>query len=113
MECYLLQRSNMVREWRRHVKEAVKAVSKVLPDANVFGSVVKGEAVGGSDVDIVSRHAPPSNIERAEMKVKIEKEAGLPLHHPFELHLVNEKESEWYFRRVKELMRIDDRLYSV
>ncbi|MEM1937339.1 MAG: nucleotidyltransferase domain-containing protein [Candidatus Caldarchaeum sp.] len=114
MEWYfdeLLQRANMVRQWRKYVAEIAKAVSKVLPDAKlyVFGSVVKGDAVGGSDVDIlvVSQHTPASNLERAKLKLRIEEEAGLPLYHPFEIHLVDEKEAEWYYRRVKELTKAD------
>ncbi|MDW7978280.1 MAG: nucleotidyltransferase domain-containing protein [Candidatus Caldarchaeum sp.] len=108
MEWYfddLLQRANMVREWRKHVREVVRAVSKILPDANVFGSVVRGEAVGGIDVDIliVSKQAPASNVEIAALKLKIEEAAGLPFHHPFEIHLVDEEEAKWYFSRVKEL----------
>ncbi|MCS6769763.1 MAG: nucleotidyltransferase domain-containing protein [Candidatus Caldarchaeum sp.] len=110
MEWYfddLLQRANMVREWRKHVREVVRAVSKILPDAKVyvFGSVVRGEAVGGSDVDIliVSKQAPASNVERSALKLKIEEAAGFPFHHPFEIHLVDEEEAKWYFSRVKEL----------
>ncbi|MEM2238441.1 MAG: nucleotidyltransferase domain-containing protein [Candidatus Caldarchaeum sp.] len=78
-------------EWRKYVREIARAVSKVLPDAKVyvFGSVVKGEAVGGSDVDIlaVSQHTPASNLERAKVKLRIEEEAGLPLYHPFEIYI--------------------------
>ncbi|MEM4281736.1 MAG: nucleotidyltransferase domain-containing protein [Candidatus Caldarchaeum sp.] len=112
MEWYfdeLLQRASMVRQWRKYVREIARAVSNVLPDAKVyvFGSVVKGEAVGGSDVDIlvVSQHTPASNLERARVKLRIEEEAGLPLYHPFEIHLVDEEEAEWYYRRVKELTK--------
>ena len=40
------------------------------------------------------------------MKAKIEEVAGLPLYHPYEIHLVNEEEAKWYFKHVRKLVRI-------
>lgn len=101
----------MVREWKRYVADIAQAAHKILSDAAVyvFGSVVKSEATGGSDVDvlIVSKYVPASGIERAKLLLKIEEGAGLPSYHPFEIHLVNTEEAEWYFRKVKELTRLE------
>lgn len=111
MEVYfniLLERARMVREWRRYMSRIADSIKKILPDARIyiFGSVIRGEAVGGSDVDIlvVSKNMPESNIERAKLKRKIEELSNLPMHHPFELHLASEEEAEWYFTRVKEMI---------
>lgn len=108
----LLKRADMVENWREHAKRILAAARRLLPDARayVFGSVVGGEAVGGSDVDmlIVSASMPRGGLERAKVRVKIEELAGLPLHHPFELHLVNEDEAWWYIEKVGR-----ERLYEV
>ncbi|MHA1581549.1 MAG: nucleotidyltransferase domain-containing protein [Candidatus Baldrarchaeia archaeon] len=74
----------------------------------MFGSVVRGEAVGGSDVDILIVHSkiPESRKKRAEIVVRIEEKAGLPLYHPFEIHLVNKEEAKWYFRHIDKFIRI-------
>ncbi|MGB9728095.1 MAG: nucleotidyltransferase domain-containing protein [Nitrososphaeria archaeon] len=107
----LIERAKMVREWRKYIPKLVKAIEEKVPDAKiyVFGSAVKGEAVAGSDIDIliVSKSFPESNIRRAEIKVEIEKLAGLPYYHPFEFHLADESEQKWYFDRVKELESIN------
>lgn len=100
----LLERAGMVKNWKENAKRILLAARRLMPDARVyvFGSVVRGEAAGGSDVDvlIVSASMPSGGLERARVKVEIEELAGLPLHHPFELHLVNEKEARWYIEKV-------------
>jgi predicted nucleotidyltransferase len=104
---FLTERAEMIRNWDSYVVKIARAAKSILPDAKVyvFGSVLRGEAVGGSDVDIliVSKCMPRSNIERAEIKLRIEGLVSLPPHHPFELHLADEREMEWYAERVKEL----------
>jgi|YelNatPaOPRAMG01_1025707.scaffolds.fasta_scaffold88477_2 predicted nucleotidyltransferase len=112
MEKYIdvmVERARMVREWEIYVERIAKAAKELMPDAEiyVFGSVVKGEATGGSDVDILikSNNLPKSNLERAGIKVRIEEMAGLPTYHPFEIHLADDEEMEWY-SRIKELKRI-------
>lgn len=111
MESYvdiLVKRAEMVKNWRKYVNSIVEAAKAVLPGSKiyVFGSVIKGESTGGSDVDIliVSEGISGNNLERARIKVKIEELSNLPLYHPFELHLINEEEGEWYFKRIKELI---------
>lgn len=56
--------------------------------------MVKEQAAGGSDVDIliVSDKLPEDFRSRGSLKAKIEEEAGLPLYHPFEIHLATGKE---------------------
>ena len=104
----LIKRAEIVRNWREYMNSIVEAVKSVLPDSKiyVFGSVVKGESTGGSDVDIlvVSERIPRENLERAWLKVKIEELSNLPPYHPFEFHLANREEAEWYFKRIKELI---------
>jgi len=108
----LMKRAEIVRNWKEYTAKVVEAVKKILPDAHVymFGSVIKGEATGGSDIDIliVSKKIPKSNIERSEIKIKIEELSNLPFYHPFEFHLADEEEAKWYFNRVKELKEISN-----
>ncbi|MEM0494353.1 MAG: nucleotidyltransferase domain-containing protein [Thermofilum sp.] len=111
MEVYvdiLLKRAEMVRNWRVYAARVAEAARAVLPGARVyvFGSVVRGECTGGSDVDVlvISGSLPRSGLERAKVKVKIEELAGLPPYHPFEIHLADEEEGGWYLSRVGELV---------
>jgi predicted nucleotidyltransferase len=89
----MIERARMVREWEIHVERIVKATKELMPDAEIYisGSVVKGEATGGSDVDILikSNNLPKSSLERAGIKVRIEEMVGLPVYHPFEIHLAD------------------------
>ena len=100
----------LLKEWTKWSKKIANASKEILGDCKVFifGSVVDGKAVGGSDVDILIIHSklPESNRKRAEIIGKIEERAGLPLYHPFEIHLVNDKEKEWYFRHINKFIRI-------
>jgi predicted nucleotidyltransferase len=105
----LIKRIEMVKNWKEYVTKIAEAAKSILPDSEiyVFGSVVKGDAIGGSDVDIliISEGVSKSNLERAKIKVKIEELLNLPSYHPFEIHLVNKEEGEWYLKRIKELVK--------
>ncbi|MEM2608069.1 MAG: nucleotidyltransferase domain-containing protein [Thermoproteota archaeon] len=111
MEAYfdiLMKRAEMVKNWKKYVGEVAKAVKSLLPDSRiyVFGSVVKGEYTGGSDVDIliVSKEAPRSSLERVKIRMMIEESANLPPYHPFEFHIVDEEEGKRYFSKIKEIV---------
>ncbi len=104
-------RAEMVRNWRRYAEKLAEAVRGVLPDAEalVFGSVARGEHIAASDVDIliISNEAPDDMLGRARIKVEIERRAGLPYYHPFELHIVRGSEAEPYLRRAgKHIIRM-------
>ena len=99
---FLIERSKILKEWRKYVPEIERAATKILGEVEVyvFGSAVRGELVGGSDIDIliVSDNVPEENIKRAVLKTEIERLAKLPKNHPFEIHLANRKEAKWYYR---------------
>jgi len=84
-----------------------RTARKLLDDPNVevlvFGSVVRGEAIPGkSDIDvlIISRKAPTSPREQAELRTKIFSELG-DLLAPFEIHIVTpEIYEKWYRKRI-------------
>jgi len=99
-----------LKEWKKWSKKIATASKEILGECKVFvfGSIVKEKAVGGSDIDILIIHSklPESRKKRAEIIVKIEEKAGLPLYHPFEIHLVNEEEAKWYFRHIDDFIQI-------
>jgi Predicted nucleotidyltransferases len=86
----------MLRKWKEYGDRIAETASQVLGECEVFafGSVVKGRATGGSDVDIlvVSRNLPQG--DRSHLKALIEERAGLPPFHPFEIHLVTPQKAE-------------------
>ncbi len=99
-------RASILKEWRWWVIKIKEAANETLA-ANVvgiylFGSVVRGEAIASSDIDIliVARNLPKSMIKRSELKEEILEKAGLPTIHPFEIHLVDVDEAETYFRHI-------------
>jgi len=99
----LRKRAEMVKSWRRWTERIAEAVEEVVPEAEVyvFGSVVRGEAIGGSDVDIliIVDELPRGVLERAKTRESIVEKAGLPYYHPFQIHLVTREEAESYFEK--------------
>ncbi len=109
---YSWERARLVWEWRRWVESIASAVKEVLGSGSkvyVFGSAVRGELTAASDIDIlvVSEQAPRSLKERGHVKSLIFEKAGLPLIHPFEIHIVDEEEAEVYFKHIrKDIVRV-------
>lgn len=68
---------------------------------------MEGEATGDSYVDVlIVSDKIPGKLGRWKLKAKIEEEVGLPLCHPYEIHLVNKEEARWYRKYVREKVRI-------
>jgi len=92
-----LKLNEMVREWRSYAKRVAEAARALvgLCEVYVFGSVARGLATGASDVDIlvVCSQLPKGCRGRGELKARIEEAAGLPLYHPFEIHLATDDEA--------------------
>jgi len=92
-----LKLNEMVREWRSYAKRIADAARTLLGpcEVYVFGSVARGLATGASDVDllIVCSQLPKGCRGRGELKARIEEAAGLPLYHPFEIHLATDEEA--------------------
>lgn len=97
----LRSRAEIVKDWKVSAKKIANAAKTLMPDAEVyvFGSVIRGDATGGSDVDmlIVSQNISEKALEQAKIKVEIEEMAGLPLYPPFEIHLATKDKSKQYF----------------
>ena len=89
-----------------YAKEAKRIAEELLKRVRVylFGSVVRGDFTPSSDIDllIVSRNMPKSLGERAKIKAKIYRRIGV--FSPFEIHMVNELELEWYRTFIKKMV---------
>lgn len=103
----------LTEQWRLWSKQIGEAAREILGECSVyvFGSVAKGEYIGGSDVDIliVSNKLPSSGKSRCEIKALIEEKANLPPYHPFEIHLATSIEAEEnpiHSKAVKEGLKI-------
>ena len=84
-----------------------RRVKEVFPDAKVylFGSVVEGKMHPHSDIDvaIVTNSAPKKVSEIAKIKVKVLE--GLEFS-PFELHVLSEKEWNFYKNFVRKFRKV-------
>lgn len=93
-----LRLNELARGWYSWSKRVADAARMLIGpcEVYVFGSVVRGEATGASDVDIlvVSSRLPKGCKGRGELKAKMEEVAGLPLYHPFEIHLATDEEAK-------------------
>ncbi len=101
-----LERVEILKEWREWIPLIVRSVKETLgEDAEVFifGSVVEGRLTAASDVDVLvaSNNVPDDFLEAEELKSRIERLAGLPPRHPFELHLVTRRQASHYLKRLR------------
>ncbi len=94
--------------WRQHVLLLLKAVRKVLPDADmyVFGSALRDELTANSDVDVLVVSEMIRGAERHRIAVAIEEEMENPS--IFEMHLVNRDEMNWYLKHAGKLVSAEE-----
>ena len=96
------------KNYLKYAKIAKRVAEKELGEARafVFGSIVKKQATPASDIDllIVSKNMPERISERSKIKAKIWKKIGI--FSPFEIHLIDEKEFEWYKRFVDKKIAV-------
>ena len=72
----------------------------------VFGSVVEVKHTPASDIDVLAVSTNmPRGMKRAELRGKVLREIGV--FSPFEIHLADEKEFEWYRRFAEKMIEIE------
>lgn len=107
-----LEKTKMLEEWPIWTKKVADAAERRLGKIRVylFGSMAEGRWDGSSDVDllIISNNLPKTNLERSDLKVELEEEAGLPPIHPLEIHLATKTEAEWYFKHIKRTVELSE-----
>jgi len=100
------ERKKYFQRYKYYAKLIKDTVDLADVEVVVFGSVLEKEHTMASDIDvlIVSDDVPKGLDERAKILSKINKVLGY--FHPFELHLVSKKESEWYKRLIKNYLKV-------
>jgi len=96
------------RNYLLYAKKAAIVAKESLPDVKLylFGSILRKEATPASDIDLLifSEKMPKKLSERNKIKVKILKEIGF--FSPFELHLVNREEFEFYKKFIDKMKEV-------
>jgi len=91
----MIKMKEMLKNYKMYLKKINASIKTVLIDSKVylFGSIIEGNLVGASDIDIlIVANVPKKHMKRAEIIAEIEENAELPLSHPFEFHLLTQKE---------------------
>jgi len=91
-------------KWRDELPELLKAIKKVLPDAEVylFGSALRGELMANSDIDVLIVSDNALVGQRHKLAAAIEEGLKHPL--MFEMHLVPKEKLAWYKKHAANLV---------
>jgi len=83
-------------DWAKKIKkEAEKNLGKVK--VFLFGSIIKGEAEPGSDIDIlIISPKLKSSDKKSEIRDKLSEKLGI--FSPFEIHLITPEEYQGWYR---------------
>lgn len=88
-------RSKILLNYEKYLERIVPIIEANLKNANIylFGSILEDNIVASSDIDIIIEcDVPINHMRRAEIVANIEEQSDLPLYHPFEFHLLTEKQ---------------------
>ena len=89
------KRREMLKNFKKYLEKINDSSKEILKNSKlyIFGSFIEGKNVGGSDIDIlIIADVPKSHLIRTQIISDIEEKAGLPLSHPFEIHLLSSEE---------------------
>ena len=103
------QTNKFIKNHKKYLKKIESSIKVILKDSQtyLFGSIIEGNLVAGSDIDIlVIANVPKNHLKRAELIATIEENAGLPLSHPFEFHLLTQEEVNNWIKIYK--LRLED-----
>jgi len=106
----MINTKKMIKNHKEYLKIINKNIKLVLNESKIFlfGSIIEGNLVAASDIDIlIIADIPKNHLKRAEIVANIEESSGLPLSHPFEFHLLTQEEfdnwSEIYKIRFEDI----------
>ena len=105
----MIKTNNMIKNHKKYLKEIESSIKTILKDPQIFlfGSIIDGNLVAGSDIDIlIIANVPKKHLKRAEVIAEIEENAGLPLSHPFEFHLLTQEELNIWIKIYK--LKLED-----
>ncbi len=95
------QTSRFIKDHKKYLKKIESSIKIILKDSQtyLFGSIIEGNLVAGSDIDIlVIANVPKNHLKRAELIAEIEEDVGLPISHPFEFHLLTQDELDIWIK---------------
>jgi len=100
----MIRTNEIIKNYKKFLKKIEDSIKTILRDSQIFlfGSILEENLVAGSDIDIlIVADVPKKHLLRAELIAKIEENAGLPLSHPFELHLITQEEFNTWIKIYK------------
>ncbi len=108
----IAQTAEEERKYFENYMEYAKLIKELAEDllgnaeVYVFGSVVEGRYTPASDIDIliVSENTPHRQSERAKVVGEIIK--AIDVFAPFEIHLINYRELNWYERFIGKKIKV-------
>lgn len=98
------QTNEFIKNHKKYLKKIERSIKVVLKDSQtyLFGSIIEGNLVAGSDIDIlIIANVPKNHLTRAELIATIEENVELPISHPFEFHLITQEELEIWIQIYK------------
>ena len=100
----LAERESILGNWEEIVGRVASSIKRVVRDAEVFiiGSHARGEPQKAGDIDILV--VTPRKLTREEedmVRSAVERDLGLPPHHPVHLHVASKDEAAKYKHRKK------------
>jgi len=100
----MIKTKEMIKNHKDYLKTINKNIKLVLKESQIylFGSVIEGNLVAASDIDIlIIANIPKKHLKRAEIIANIEEKSGLPFSHPFEFHLLTQEELDTWIEIYK------------
>ncbi len=98
------QTNEFIKNHKKYLKKIESSIKVILKNSQtyLFGSIIEGNLVAGSDIDIlVIANVPKNHLKRAELIAAIEENVGLPISHPFEFHLLTQEELDIWIKIYK------------
>lgn len=98
------QTNEFIKNHKKYLKKIESSIKLILKNSQtyLFGSIIEGNLVVGSDIDIlVIANVPKNHLKRAEVIAAIEENVGLPISHPFEFHLLTQEELDIWIKIYK------------
>ena len=99
------ERYKIIKKYKQYLEPIKQTCLELLPAVKVylFGSVLRGELVAASDIDILilTEREFNNQMERALVILEIEDIVGLPFVHPFEFHLMSKEEYNKFVNTTK------------
>jgi predicted nucleotidyltransferase len=98
------QTNEFIKNHKKYLKKIESSIKVILKNSQtyLFGSIIEGNLVAGSDIDIlVIANVPKNHLKRAEVIAAIEENVGLPISHPFEFHLLTQEELDIWIKIYK------------